>query len=329
METTTQTTKPALARLTVERADAPLGVGTPAPAFGWELSGTSGQVAYELTVNDGRNQLWSTGRVEGGVTVDILYQGPRLESDHAYQWSVSVEFGSGESCRESSTFETGLLNAEAWKARWVVPDQLRTYLETYTIEQILDGRAVPDLPAEERLRPPVQVRQELTLRENVARARLYATSHGIYTAHVNGLLAGDQVLAPGFDSYPSRLSTQVYDVTAMVRPGSNVIGMTVADGWYAGRIGMKGSSAPFGDELAIIWQLSVEYHDGTRDIIGSGDRQPLGHRGGWDYADLFIGERFDAPRSYPRVVQLQLRPRWLEPRRRHGPARRTPRPIQR
>ena len=70
-------------------------------------------------------------------------------------------------------------------------------------------------------------------------------------------LAGkaDHVLAPGFDSYAHRVSVQSYDVTSLLTAGENVVGLMLADGWWAGRIGLTGSSAQWGDRTAAIWQL--------------------------------------------------------------------------
>src|SRR5690606_6952534 len=89
-------------------------------------------------------------------------------------------------------------------------------------------------------------------------------------------------------------SVQCYDVTALLKAGNNELVMTVADGWYAGRVGMSGSSAPFGDELAVLWQLSVLDSSGEQRTVASGDVPSCSTRGAWDYSDLFIGEQFDA-----------------------------------
>ncbi|WP_242682388.1 alpha-L-rhamnosidase [Desertivibrio insolitus] len=281
--------------LTVERMTEPIGVATATPLFGWKVPASRTQMAYAIEVRSSANDVvWATGRREGSLSVDVNYAGSPLESDTHYSWRVRVWASDGSEAEAASTFETSLLRKHDWKARWLVPHQRRTVVERYTIRQIVDDNAHPIGPPEERLHPPQHVRQELELASAPTRARLYATARGIYTAAINGTEVGDEVLAPGYDAYSQRLSFQCYDVTELLAAGTNVIGMTVADGWFAGRVGITGSSAPYGDELAVIWQLSLSFPDGSHRVVCSGDGAALSHRGGWDYSDLFIGERFDA-----------------------------------
>ena len=147
------------------------------------------------------------------------------------------------------------------------------------------------------------LRQRFPVAAPVVRARLYATAHGVYEAQVNGRPAGDQVLAPGFDSYLHRLSVQCYDVTTMLRSGENVLAFALADGWWAGRIGITGSSAQFGATTGATWQLHLDHEDGTSTVVGS-DRDVVSSTGPWTYADLFVGERYDRRR---------LESGWAEP----------------
>ena len=71
-----------------------------------------------------------------------------------------------------------------------------------------------------------------------------------------------------------------------------MLGIALADGWWAGRLGLTGSSAQFGTRTSAIWQLHLEYVDGTTEVVASGAdvRSAIGP---WAYADLFVGEHFD------------------------------------
>lgn len=262
--------------------------------FGWKTRADFAATAYEIEVRDAVGACWSSGRIEGSGGVDIAYRGPALASNTSYAWTATCWSEGGEVAFASGEFETSILSNDEWSAAWLVPAQLSVVRERYAISELMDGTAHPPGPAEERLHPPLQVRQGLTLNQVPVRARLYASARGVYEVEINGDRIGDEILAPGFDTYARRLSFQSYDVTSALRAGENIVGLTVADGWYAGRIGITGSSAPYGDELAVIWQLSMDFADGSRRTIRSGDSPARSSRGGWDYADLFIGERFDA-----------------------------------
>ena len=71
-----------------------------------------------------------------------------------------------------------------------------------------------------------------------------------------------------------------------------MLGIALADGWWAGRIGLTGSSAQFGTRTSAIWQLHIDYVDGTTQIVASGS-DVRSATGPWAYADLFVGEQFD------------------------------------
>ena len=53
------------------------------------------------------------------------------------------------------------------------------------------------------------------------------TALGFYDVEINGRRVGDDVLTPGWTSYHRRLRYQAFDVTDLVRPGANAIGVTV------------------------------------------------------------------------------------------------------
>ncbi|WP_394554886.1 family 78 glycoside hydrolase catalytic domain [Agromyces sp. MMS24-JH15] len=276
--------------LRVEYLDEPIGVGTRVPRFSWTVDRT--QHAYRLEVRAGERVVWDTGRVASSTTCLVEYDGRRLDSNAAYRWRVTSWGADGAPATAESRFETALLDPADWTAAWVEPVQDPTTIERWSLLDWILGRR-PEAPVEERLRPVRLLRQEFALDRAPLRARLYATARGAYAVTVNGHPGDDQVLAPGFDSYEHRISVQCYDVTRFLAAGPNVIGIALADGWWAGRIGISGSSAQFGDTTSAVWQLHVEYPDGTEQVVGSGP-DVVSTAGPWRYADLFIGECLDA-----------------------------------
>ncbi|MDR2321357.1 MAG: glycoside hydrolase family 78 protein, partial [Microbacterium sp.] len=89
-----------------------------------------------------------------------------------------------------------------------------------------------------------------------------------------------------------------HDVTALLQEGSNVLGVILGDGWYAGRISILGRSAQYGDVLRATWRLEADLADGTRTVIRP-DASVLSSRGAIDWSDIFIGERHDARAATP------------------------------
>ena len=277
--------------LRVEYLEAPIAVGTRHPRFSWIVD--HAQSGYELEVSTRAGvSVWTSDVVESDQTSLVEYAGPPLTSDTDYTWSVRSRARDGEwTERAASSFGTALLDAADWTAAWVEPAQQDAVVERWSIVDWIRGLG-PQEPLEQRLRPPQLLRHPFALSARPVRARLYATSRGVYSAFVNGRRADDQVLAPGSDAYERRISVQTYDVTAALAEGENVLGVALADGWWAGRLGLTGSSAQYGTRTSAIWQLHVEYADGVTEIIASGS-EVRSARGPWAYADLFVGEQFD------------------------------------
>ncbi|MCA0251244.1 MAG: glycoside hydrolase family 78 protein [Actinobacteria bacterium] len=287
-----------LTALTVEHLESPGPLATASPRFGWVITGDASdvwQVAYELEVSTGGAVVWNSGRVASPASTAVRYDGAPLGSRTVYDWRVRAWLtGRPEPTPwASSRFETSLLDVGDWRASWVRPAQLPAVRESYSASAALSGAVAPEGQPEERLRPPLRLRQPFRAEQRPSRARLYITAHGIYQAELNGRAIGDEVLAPGFTSYPSRLCFQAYDVTEQLVVGDNVLGVTLADGWYLGRIGLTGASANYGEYLEGIWQLELEYPDGSSQLVVSGP-DVTSSPGPWVYADLFIGEYYDA-----------------------------------
>lgn len=277
--------------LRVEYAVAPDAVATARPRFSWIAP--HAQDAFELEVHDdAARPMWRSGVVEGARAPLVAYAGEPLRSDTRYAWRVRSRSAAGWTQTAVATFRTALLSpADDWHAPWIEPRQDDARVERWSLLDWIRGLG-PDAPPAERLRPVRLLRQTLDIPADIVDARLYATARGVYTAWLNGERVGDQVLAPGFDSYLHRTSVQSYDVTSSLRAGPNVLAVALADGWWAGSNGLTGSTAQFGTRTAATWQLHLRDRDGRTAVVVP-DAQVRSATGGWAYADLFVGEQYD------------------------------------
>lgn len=144
-------------------------------------------------------------------------------------------------------------------------------------------------------RPSPYLRYEFALPAPVRRARVYATALGIYELRVNGERVGDRCLSPGWTDFTARLAYQTYDVTGLLRAGTNTIGAVLADGWYAGHIAIFGPFQ-YGEHPMLRAQLEIEFEDGTTTTISTDDDWRVSG-GQTRYADLQNGEVIDARRE--------------------------------
>jgi alpha-L-rhamnosidase len=149
---------------------------------------------------------------------------------------------------------------------------------------------------------PCQVlRKEFRLAGTVSRAVAHVTARGLYELRINGRRVGDRILAPEWTDYHKRLQYQTYDVTPLVQPGTNAISATVANGWYAGTLGI----APwpwrhtYGKYPQLLLQLEIEVATGERHTIATDESWKSTEDGPVRYADHMEGEVYDARMELP------------------------------
>lgn len=137
-----------------------------------------------------------------------------------------------------------------------------------------------------------------------AKAVLWATACGIYTAKLNGVPVSDELLRPGWTNYRKRIQYQEYDVTDLIQ-AHNRLELTVAPGWWAGYLNGEGKNHHYGDRLAAYAQLRLVYADGTEKIIQTDES--------WQYttgailsSELYHGETVDltAVPAEPKPVEI-------------------------
>ncbi|KAA9089572.1 alpha-L-rhamnosidase [Microbacterium radiodurans] len=231
-----------------------LGIGEAEPRLSWIVTDAPAgwrQQAYEVEVRRGDGPA-RTRLVPSGDQVLVPWPDAPLRSRELAQVRVRVVGGDGErsAWSEPLRLETGLLSPSDWTAG--------------PIGSIRNENPLTDT------RRPSLVRGTFVVRPDLARARLYASAHGVYQAEINGRRVGDDVLSPGWTVYGQRLRYYTYDVTDLLTEGENAIGAWLGDGWYRGRLGWRGGFRNvYGDDLSFLGQLELTYDDGSRDTVAT------------------------------------------------------------
>ncbi len=274
----------------------PIGIDNKTPVFHYTTSSNDkgkGIIYHQIIVKSGRKTMWDSGKMQADDYPYIIYSGPELQPKTEYGVSVRVWDEQNQESPYSIPvlFETGLME-EGFLADWVEPEQ-RDAIEEEEIPYFHVFRPDPKhYGGHVRCLPAQNIRKAFFIDRKVRKARIYASAHGIYELFVNGEKAGNTFLDPGISTYPKFLYYQTYDVGKHLKSGENVLSVTVADGWWIGRIGLIGSSCQYGNRLGLILQLEVDYEDGTRLVICSDDSFRC-HESETQYADLYIGEKRD------------------------------------
>jgi alpha-L-rhamnosidase len=124
-------------------------------------------------------------------------------------------------------------------------------------------------------------------------ARLYATALGNYEMFLNGKRVGNDFMAPGWTDYRERVLYQTYDVTELVKTGSNVIGALLAPGWYSTPLEWLQQPNNYGDTPpALRAQLRIEHEDGSVEWVAT-DGTWLANTSGILRSELYDGETQD------------------------------------
>ena len=276
--------KISLTNLRIEYKINPIGIDVLNPRLSWEiLSDERGmhQTAYQIRVADEvenlrsvKNLLWDSGKISSDQSIHIEYQGSALKSGQRICCQVRIWDKKDQPTEwsEVAFWEMGLLKTSDWKAAWI----------TLEIEEDIT-----------KSQPCPFLRKEFALNKNIKSARAYVTSLGLYELHINGQRVGDEVFTPGWTSYFRRLQYQTYDITGLLSTGKNVVGAILGDGWYRGFIGWNMARNYYGEKLALLLQIQVNYQDGTSEIIKT-DSTWKAKTGPILESDIYNGEIYDA-----------------------------------
>lgn len=266
-----------IVNLTCDYMKNPMGYGFQRPSLGWmtesdAINGT--QSAYQLQVAlspEFDSFALDTGKVTSGLSAGIRLELP-LAPRTRYYWRVRIWDGNDapSDWSDAAWFETAKYD-EPWSAKWVGWDK--------------------EFP---------QLRGDFTVEKPVRSARAYACGVGLYVMYLNGERVGDEYLTPNFNAYDSWLQYQTYDVIEYLRQGANAVGCQLGNGYYKGRVNWPEIRERFGDrwniygdQLAFICELHIEYEDGTRETFVT-DESWKASRSPWLRAEIYDGEVFDA-----------------------------------
>jgi alpha-L-rhamnosidase len=240
----------------------PIGIDAARPRLSWvleaEKAGARGlkQSAYQILVaaspaklRAGEGDLWNSGKVDSGMSIQVEYAGKALASRTQCWWKVRVwdQSGKASSWSQPGTWSMGLLHASDWAGHW-----------------ISGSTSLNDASA-------VYLRHVAGLPQRPVRATAYICGLGYYQLYLNGQRVGDHVLDPGFTDYDRRVLYVTYDVTNLVRVGENAVGVILGNGWYhpitPDLFGFE--KAPWRQPPKLLMNIDVEFSDGTRQTIAS------------------------------------------------------------
>ncbi len=277
----------------------PQGIDETQPRLSWTLTAVNPaarglkQSAYRViaassaeAAQEGKGDLWDSGKVESSQSVLVPYGGKALESGQPVWWRVQVwdEAGAASGWSGTAHWSMGLLNAGDWQGKWIGKEETGVYKDPNSPFQLLkgaqwiwfdEGDPTKQAPAETRW-----FNTSVTL--PAGRALKHATfvmgADNNFELTINGKAAG----RGGSPSMP-----EVLDVAPFIREGENAIVVKARNtrNDSAGLIGILKLEFASGDPLVFStgsgWKSSKTESGAWQDakVLGNYGIQPWGDVG--------------------------------------------------
>ncbi|MET7605802.1 alpha-L-rhamnosidase [Streptomyces avermitilis] len=218
----------------VEYVQQPLGLDAARPRLSWPMaSATPGrrQSAYQLRVASSAAGLshpdvWDSGKVVSGDSVLVPYAGPQLKPRTRYFWSVRVWDADGGASKWSapSWWETGLMDASQWSAKWIsapAPLTDAPSLEGSSWIWFPEGEPASSAPAATRW-----FRRTVDLPDDITGATLAISADNVYAVSVNGTEVARTDLETDNEGWRR---PAVIDVLDHVHSGNNTLAVAASN----------------------------------------------------------------------------------------------------
>ncbi|RKR84331.1 alpha-L-rhamnosidase [Mucilaginibacter gracilis] len=283
----------ALQNLRCEMLVDPLGIDAVNPRLSWEIiSGERNvqQTGYHIMVASSPEKLaanagdlWDSGTIKSGQSVQVDYAGKTLNSRMACFWKVQVTTNKGESkWSEPAKWSMGLLKPSDWKAKWIGLDKSFAWDSVSKFSR-LSAR---------------YFRKEVELPGGIKRATVYISGLGLYELYINGKRIGDQVMAPSPTDFTKSVKYNTYDVTENLTGGFATVGVVLGNGrFFTMRQNYKPQKIKTFGYPKMLLQMDIEYNNGTPTkhmTIGSDDNWKVTADGPIRTNNEYDGEEYDA-----------------------------------
>jgi alpha-L-rhamnosidase len=141
--------------------------------------------------------------------------------------------------------------------------------------------------------PARLLRKDFTAPAQLKRATLYVSGLGLFEAYLNGEKIGRDVLVPALSEYETRVYYMTYDVTKLLRPGANAMGVMLGNGrFFPLRHNIPTAMRRFGYPKLQL-QLEMEMADGKVERVSSDETWKLSTDGPIRANNEYDGEVYD------------------------------------
>ncbi len=165
--------------------------------------------------------------------------------------------------------------------------------EPWAKAAITDGLGVPG--ANPRANDTLLLRREFSVAPGLRRALAHVSGLGQYELTVNGVRVDTGLLVPGWTDYRKTVLYDTHDITRLLRPGSNAVGLCLAGGTYNVQEGRYIKFVSVFCPLSAFGEIRLDYGDRV-ETIGTDPRWRV-TPGPVTFSNFYGGEDYDARRA--------------------------------
>ncbi len=288
--------------LRCEYRENPIGIDAKTPRLCWQLKSDERgqrQTAYRVLVassadllTQGQPDLWDSGKIDSDQCLHVRYAGKPLVSREQCFWRVQTWDKDGVAGKWSpmAMWEIGLPETNDWSAaNWIRLAQDTRH--SPLTERPVQTKEMKQPRLAEAFPSPL-FRRDFKIKSGVIRARAYVCGIGYNEVYVNGQRCGDAVLDPGQTTYDVRAFYVTHDLTKLLKPGANAVGIMLGNGFFGQNIGFNSAGLCYG-QPALIAKIVVDYADGTTEVINT-DQTWKADTGPILFDNVYAGETYDA-----------------------------------
>ena len=147
---------------------------------------------------------------------------------------------------------------------------------------------------------PHYVEKDIYLSRQIKNGYISACGVGQYEMRINGMNPDDSVLNGSWTDYNKHIHYRTFDITKLLKEGSNLISIEVGNGWYKADTDderhfytLDKGYEPFGDYLAAIASLTIHYKDGSMQTFGTDENWRI-KESATTYTNIYGSEDYDA-----------------------------------
>ncbi len=157
------------------------------------------------------------------------------------------------------------------------------------------------------------LRREFQVSKPVKHATAYVCGLGVFELYLNGQRVSDHVLQPALSEYDRRAYYITFDMTNLLQPGDNAVGVMLGNGRYwAPRTKVPVPTRDYGVPRLLL-QMNIIYQDGTSETVVSDASWKVTTTGPIQANNEYDGEIYDARMEMDRWNQVGFNDREWSP----------------